>query len=127
MFCSTAEVPMYINCVGRYAQGRIYMRRKQHNPLSLCIIFAATARSRGEFALTYAAGGSSMHFGSEEEIESTNWFSSNDPLDQATANSPPGNDSAVHVLLPNVVPRPAYSNEAPHNSMEHPENIRKTH
>jgi hypothetical protein len=46
-----------------------------------------------------AAGGSSMHFGPEEEIGSTNWFSSNDPLDQATTNSPPGNDSAVHLIL----------------------------
>jgi hypothetical protein len=74
-----------------------------------------------------APSGSSMHFGLEEEIGSTNWFSSNDPLDQATANSPPSNDCVGHALLPDAVPRPACSNEAPHNSMEHPENVRKTH
>ncbi|KAM0852370.1 hypothetical protein ACQ4PT_051792 [Festuca glaucescens] len=74
-----------------------------------------------------APGASSMRFGPEEEIGSTNWFSRNDPLDQATSNSPPDNDSAVHALLPDAVPKPACSNEAPHNSMEHPENVRKTH
>ena len=120
---------MYINCAGRYAQGRsccgmdLYAK-KATQPSEACTSYLQPIQDYEENLHSPAAdlpapAASCMHFGTEEEIGSTNWFCSNDPLDQATANSPPGNDSAV--------PRPTCSNEGPHNSMENPENVRKTH